>query len=103
MKIKVSDAVLMLDGCDTDDLKITVIDEGDWYKSSPKSESKDIVFQYEDRYYMLSDERSGSYFTDYYCTHTDWPLNGDIECPEVQKVQKIIESWEHVVTPASPA
>lgn len=67
-----------MDGIDAFD---TVIEEGDWTQDAKMQFSEDIV-EYEGQYYMISQSRSGSPFTDW---HYEEP-----EITKVTRSEKII-------------
>ena len=88
MKFKKEDLIEMMDG-DSEVLKL--IEESEWV-SSGKYEYCDYVFEFEDKFYEVSDGRSGSYFTDwYYTSQEEW--EDEVECAEVCQKEKIVTAW----------
>lgn len=69
---------------------VEVISDGD-YVSEGKYERREIVFSFQDKRYMLTSSRSGSYHTDYYYLSENW--GDEHECYEVQPVEKTITTW----------
>lgn len=78
---------------DHDETRFKIIEEGDWI-SDHKYQFKDIIFQYEDKFYCLSESRTGSYHTDYYYESEDWPEQ--VEVPEVEKVEVVKYEWKTI-------
>jgi|WetSurMetagenome_2_1015567.scaffolds.fasta_scaffold133261_1 hypothetical protein len=79
--------------CDSEDEnghKIKFIEESGWIDEGKYSYNS-WIFQYQDKYYIVYDSRSGSYFSDYCNDSDDW---GEyIECDEVEKKEKITHEW----------
>lgn len=59
-----------------------------------KGENQDYVFEYKEKFYMISDRRTGSSFTEWYYDSSDW--RNEIECYEVKKVPITTYVWERV-------
>ena len=70
-----------------------LIDEGDW-SVDIKYQHREIIFGHEGKCYRLISTRSGSPFTDYTYDSELWP--DDVECNEVECVEKTVISWRAV-------
>jgi len=68
-----------------------VIEDGDWVDDG-KVSFKDVVFKFEDKFYMYSFSRSGSYHTDYYYNVEDLPDDGD-DVIEVKQREFVVKKW----------
>ncbi len=79
----------ILEQYDSDELECEVIEEGDWVDEHKYQYKTDII-KYNNRYYEITQNRSGSYWSDY--------EYGDSEIREVTPAKKIIEvtTWESV-------
>jgi hypothetical protein len=79
----------ILDQYDSDELEYKMIEEGDWINEH-KHQFKTDIIEYNNKYYEIMQNRSGSYWSDY--------EYGDSEIREVKPVKKVIEvtSWESV-------
>lgn len=75
------------------DTYIKIIEVGDWI-SEGKYEYCWWVFEYNDKYYMLTNSRSGSYYSDYYYGSDDW--DGVVDCDEVERVEVVTHDWRIV-------
>lgn len=64
------------------------IEELEW-DDDGKYQFGGCVFKKDDKRYMLSVTRSGSYFSDY-------DFQYDLECQEVEKAKKTVEFWKVV-------
>lgn len=80
----------ILDQYESEDLECEVIEEGDWINDHKYQYKTDII-KYNNKYYEIMQNRSGSYWSDY-----DY---GDSEIHEVTPVKKMIEvtTWEYIV------
>lgn len=79
---------MMFDDC-ADGFEI--VDSGQW-TSDIKYQHRSVVFKFEDKFYRVHDSRSGSYHSDYYYEHEDWPAEKEVE--EVVATTKTITVWE---------
>lgn len=59
-----------------------------------KGEDQEYVFEYEGKFYMISDRRTGSSFSEWHYDSSYW--GNTKECHEVQKVPVITYRWERV-------
>lgn len=50
--------------------EIELIESGEWIENG-KYSYRDSIVTYQDTYYMISESRSGSYFTDYHYDHPE--------------------------------
>lgn len=75
---------------DGDSKVLELIDGPDW-EDNGKYSNAYYVFKFEDKYYGISDSRTGSYYTDYYYHSEDW--SPEEECEEVKKIEKITHEW----------
>lgn len=64
-------------------------EEEDGWMSDHKWEHNIYYIRYQDKFYAIHASRSGSYYTDYTYDYPDQPY-------EVQKVEKVIQTWEAV-------
>lgn len=67
------------------------IEETDW-DDQGKYQFQDVIFKKDEKYYMFTIGRSGSYFSDYDYDYSE-DKNGMVECVEVTKKTKTIEYW----------
>lgn len=70
-----------------------VVEEGDWSQNN-KYQLKDWIFEYEGKFYQLTESRSGSPFTDWYYDSDDW--GSQVEVEEVEPVEVKITKWKVV-------
>ena len=68
---------------------VEIVENGDWVDEG-KYSYKETVVKYQDTYYMISESRSGSYFTDY---HYDDP---EI-CQVMPRTETIVKTFWDVV------
>jgi exonuclease SbcC len=73
------------------DTPLELVEDGDW-EDDGKYQYRDVIFKYDDKFYRVTDSRSGSYFSDYYYGHEDW--GDEIECPEVEKIEVVTHEWK---------
>lgn len=69
-----------------------IVEETNWEHDSPKTEGKSVYFEFENKFYVITNSRSGSPFTDWYYDSDDW--YGEQEVDEVKRVEKTILVWE---------
>lgn len=74
-----------------DESPLEPVEESEW-EDGGKYQHKEYIFKYEGKFYTIDDCRSGSYYSDYYYESGDW--EGEIECPEVEQVEKIVKEWQ---------
>lgn len=70
---------------------IKLVESGDWIQDG-KYQYRDDIFEFQGKYYMLSEGRSGSPFTDWYYDSEDW--GEEVDCPEVEKVEVKTHRWK---------
>lgn len=70
-----------------------MIEEGEWIDDG-KYSHKTMIFKKDDKYWAISDSRSGSYFTDYYYSSEDG--TGHLEAVEVEKIEVIKTEWKAI-------
>lgn len=70
-----------------------LIDEGEWVQDG-KYQYKTIIFKFKEKYYMLSDTRSGSPFTDWCYDSDNW--SDEVDCMEVKSKKITTTIWEAV-------
>ena len=73
---------------DGDYTKFTVVDRGDWIDDG-KWQSCETVYGYEDRFFMVKENRSGSYWSDY---DYDEPTITEVTPIQVTKTEWIVKS-----------
>ena len=87
MKIKIKkELALAIDIPDN----VKIIEEGDWIDDG-KYSFQEIVFSMDDKFYEISNSRSGSYFSDYYYDWEEW--DDEVEVSEVRKIEVIKTKW----------
>ena len=70
----------------------TLVKNGDWVDEG-RHQYHEIIFKCDDKFYSATEERSGSYFTDwYYC----WEDEKYVDCTEVKPVEVIVIEWQEV-------
>lgn len=67
-----------------------LVEQGDWI-SEGKYESQECVFKFEDKFYAITDSRSGRHYTDWYYDSDDW--DEFVECTEVKSVEVMKFTW----------
>ena len=92
MKISLQDAKELVFGDAPEGYLI--IEESKWVHSHPKLEEMTVIFQFGNRYYEISNTRSGSPFSDWWYESNDW--KGEQEVTEVKKVEKLTYEWVNV-------
>jgi DNA repair protein SbcC/Rad50 len=70
------------------------VEDTGWVGDGGKYEYKETIFKFESKYYLISESRSGSYYSDYYYETEDWSDDGEQDCNEVKKV--VVEKYEWV-------
>lgn len=70
-----------------------IVSDGEWSVDF-KCQHRDIIFSHDGRFYLITSTRSGSPFTDYEYDSQWWPE--EVECPEVEKAEKITTYWRKV-------
>jgi hypothetical protein len=78
---------------DSEDERYEYIDETGWEDEGKYSYEK-FIFKFDGKFYSVGVSRSGSYYSDYYYNYEDW--GKEIECLEVEKVEKVIYEWTTV-------
>ena len=78
--------------CEFDEYKI--IEEEEWVCEG-KYDYRSIIFEYNGKTYCLSQSRAGSYHSGYEY-YLDNEIGDEVECPEVEKVEKISYEWRVV-------
>ena len=76
-----------------DDSILKYVDETEWIDEG-KYSYKNYIFEFEGKNYLISDSRSGSYFSDYSYGSEYW--DKEQECQEVQKVTVTKYEWKPV-------
>lgn len=67
-----------------------IVDSGEWIDDG-KCSYKDVIFEFEGKFYSVSYGRSGSYHTDYFY---DWEYDdGPFACCEVEKKEVTTTKW----------
>jgi hypothetical protein len=88
MKITSEESELL---CWGDSETYEVVEDGEWVAEG-KYDFKRVIFKdSEGKAYALFINRSGSYHTDYYYS---WEDSGEVECPEVEKVEVVQIDWK---------
>lgn len=82
MQIKGELADIIFEGYEDGDDEIKIINKGDWIDDG-KYSYKETVVEYQNKFYVIQESRSGSYFTDYH-----------YEDPEIYEVTKRVEMVE---------
>ena len=70
-----------------------VIEEDEWTQDH-KYQLKDWIFKYEGKFYQLTENRSGSPFTDWFYGSDYW--EAEVEVEEVEPVEVKITQWKVV-------
>lgn len=99
MKFKyedLSDSILCGDSWEEKDLHL--IEEGEWTQDY-KFQSRDIIFKHQDKYYIISETRSGSPFSHWEYEEHDIDKDGFIECDEVFKKKVLSYEWSTINYP----
>lgn len=65
-----------------------MVEDADW-RDDGKYQFGEYIFSSEGKFYVLRVSRSGSYYTDYYYDYM-------LDCPEVEKAQRVEEYWRPV-------
>jgi hypothetical protein len=78
MKFKSEDIKELLDEEDVEGFEL--VEMGDWV-SEGKYECSTSIFKFQDKFYLITDSRTGSHYTDWYYESSDW--GDEIECTEV--------------------
>jgi hypothetical protein len=86
----------IIDECDGDDNPLEYVEDTGWIGDGGKYEYKEIIFKFENKYYLISESRSGSYYSDYYYESEDWDNNSEQNCDEVEKVAVTKYEWKPV-------
>lgn len=79
----------------SDDNPLEFVDQNDW-EGSGKYQTKEVIFKYEGKFYMICDSRTGSYYSDYCYDSEDWENDDEQECKEVEKIEVIMYEWRNV-------
>ena len=87
LEFKKEDLVNLVFG---DESPLELVEEGKW-EDEGKHSYKDFIFKYEGKFYEISLDRSGSYFTDYEYGHEYW--DDMVQCAEVVREEKVINVW----------
>ena len=69
---------------------LTLVEEGKW-QDEGKYSYKDFIFLDGGKYYLMTADRSGSYFTDYNYGCEYW--DDMVQCHEVVKIEEITHKW----------
>lgn len=70
-----------------------VVDDGNWICSGAY-DRKEVIFKKDGKFWSVSEDRSGSYYTDYnYGSEYD---KGPLKATEVEKVKVVTYIWEAV-------
>ena len=67
-----------------------IIEESDWIDDG-KYSYKDVVFKFDDKFYVIYPSRSGSYFSDYFYDYEDLV---EFKSFEVEKVEVTTHKWK---------
>ena len=67
-----------------------VVDKGDWVDEG-KYQYKDIVFEYDNKYWKFTVDRNGSYFSDYFYGFEECDV-GEV-AHQVEKVEVVKIEW----------
>ena len=70
-----------------------IIDEGEWADEG-KYQYKDIIFEYEGKFWSFSVDRNGSYFSDYYYGFRETQTG--VTAHEVEKIEIVQTIWQAV-------
>lgn len=62
-------------------------------KDGGKYEYKETIFEFGGKNYLVSESRSGSYYSDYYYESEDWSDDSEQICDEVEKVAITKYEW----------
>lgn len=86
----------ILDGDESVDNPLKYVEDTGWIGDGGKYEYREIIFMFEGKNYLVSESRSGSYYSDYYYETEDWSDDGEQECDEVEKVPVTKYEWHPV-------
>ena len=75
-------------GDEVDGLRL--VEESGW-SSQGKYDYAFWIFEFGGKHYKIVDSRTGSYYSDYYFSSSDWPFA--VECTEVEKVEVVKYEW----------
>ena len=77
----------------SEDNTLAFADQTGWRGDGGKYEHRDTIFSFENRFYKITDTRSGSYFSDYYYDVEDWLPEGTHACKEVERIPVTENKW----------
>lgn len=84
--------LMVVDGdCPTDDYEI--VEQSDWTVDH-KYEYRDTIFSFKGEFFMITEGRSGSYFTEYNYDSEYW--NDEVETTAVEQVEVTIKEWRAI-------
>jgi len=67
-----------------------IVSEGEWtHSGGSDDEYKSVIFKFQNKFYEISNTRSGSPWTDWY--YGKW--DNEVDCDEVELVEKITYEW----------
>lgn len=69
---------------------VTLIECNSW-RSDGKYDLRNSIVEFENKFYIINESRSGSYHTDYHYERDDWPQ--EVELSEVKKVEVTTHKW----------
>lgn len=69
------------------------VEDTGWFEDGGKYEYRDTVFKFDGKHYLVSESRSGSYYSDYYYESEDWSDDGEQDCAEVEMVAVTKHEW----------
>ncbi len=73
-----------------DESPLELVEAGKWGDEG-KYSHKDFIFKHEGKFYEVTLDRSGSYFTDYNYGYEYW--DDEVQCREVVKKEKVVYVW----------
>ena len=80
----------ILEECSYEEEGIEFVESSGW-RDDGKYSHNEYIFKFQDKYYLVLNSKTGSYYSEYYYNSEDW--SEEIECPEVEKKEKITHEW----------
>lgn len=76
--------------CATANEFCTIVKVYPWVTDA-KCETLSIIFKHNDRFFKVSDRRTGSHFTSFQYESRDW--DDEIECEEYEEIEMVKRIW----------
>ena len=83
----------VLDGYSSEDGKLIFVEQSEWTQDH-KYQHQTIIFQFEDKFYSITNGRCGSPFSDWHYDSENW--GDEVECCEVIKKEITTYKWVNV-------